>query len=149
MKALALRGIIMSQNGFELTTTSKEELVTLFGENIDAPSIMMFDDKKVLTPSEVINLSSGENMSLSEIINTPVVLQGMGGVRLQYVDENTGEVLNYIRYLLITDKGNYTTTSSFIGRTLKMLYQISPKSPTVMFKQKEKDGRRKFFMEIM
>lgn len=133
----------------DLAIVNNEGLMELFGERASAPSILMFDEKKVLPLKDIINLASGENVSLSEVLNTEVQLVGMGAVKLDYIDEQTGEFNQYIRYILITDKGNFTTTSTFIGRTLKMLYQTMSRTPKVMFKQKEKDGRRRFIMEIL
>lgn len=133
----------------DLSLINNDGLMELFGEKAGSPAILMFDQKKVLPLNEIINLASGENVSLSEVLNTEVELVGMGAVKLDYIDETTGEFSQYIRYILITDKGNFTTTSTFIGRTLKMLYQTMTRPPKVMFKQKEKDGRRRFIMEIL
>lgn len=133
----------------DLAVVNNEGLLDLFGEKSSSPAILMFDNKKVMPLKDIINLASGENVSLSEILNTEVELIGMGAVKLDYVDEQTGEFSNYVRYILITDKGNFTTTSTFIGRTLKMLYQTMNRPPHVMFKQREKDGRRRFIMEIL
>lgn len=133
----------------ELEVVNNQALLDLFAENTNIPAILMYDEKKALKPSEVINLASGENKSLSDVLNVELSLEGFGAVRLDYVDENTGEFGNYIRYILITDKGNFTTTSTFIGRTLKMLYQTMMKSPKIMFKQKETDGKRRFMMEVL
>jgi len=133
----------------DLAVVNSDALMEMFGERTSAPAILMFDEKKVMKPSEVINLAAGENISISEVLNMELVLQGMGAVKLDYVDEETGEFGTYIRYIMITDKGNFTTTSTFIGRTLKMLYQTMTKSPTIMFKQKDTGDRRRFMMEIL
>lgn len=133
----------------DLATINNDGLLELFGEKANTPAILMFDEKKVLPLKDIINLASGENVSLSEILNTEVELIGMGAVKLDYVDENTGEFSSYIRYILITNKGNFTTTSTFIGRTLKMLYQTMTRPPHVIFKQKEKEGHRRFIMEVL
>ena len=133
----------------DLAVVQTEELSVLFGDKLSMPAILMFDEKKVVSPIEIINIASGENVSISDVLNQELVLQGMGAVQLDYVNEETGEFSKYIRYILITDKGNFTTTSTFIGRSLKMLYQVAPKAPKIMFKQKEKDGRRRFMMELV
>lgn len=133
----------------ELTVVNSEALLDLFGDNANMPAILMFDEKKAMKPNELINLASGENVSLSDVLNIELTLEGFGAVKLDYADVDTGEFGTYIRYILVTDRGNFTTTSTFIGRTLKMLYQTMMRSPRIMFKQKETDGKRRFMMEVL
>lgn len=133
----------------ELSAINGDELSAMFGGKMNVPAILMFDQKKAVPLKDIINVSAGENLSLSEVINTELTLEGFGAIRLEYLDEETGELKDYIRYILFTDKGTYTTTSTFIGRTLKMLYQTMSRAPKVKFLQKDKEGRRRFMMEIL
>lgn len=138
----------------DLAVVNEEAVLNLFGGNTSIPTVLIFDEKKVVSVKEVINLASGENVSISDILNKEIKLQGMGAVKQEYVNEDTGEFGNYVRYILFTDQGSFTTTSTFIGRTLKMLYQTTPEGGRkeaikVIFKQKEKDGKRKFIMELL
>lgn len=138
----------------ELSVVSPETVVELFGGASSAPVVLMFDEKKVVSVEEVINLASGENISISDVLNKELLLQGMGAVKQDYVDRETGEFGSYVRYILFTSEGSFTTTSTFIGRTLRMLYQATPrggrKNPVkIVFRQKEKDGKRKFIMELL
>ena len=138
----------------DLAVVNEEAVIELFGGNTSIPTVLIFDEKKVVSVTEVINLASGENVSISDILNKEIKLQGMGAVKQEFVNPDTGEFGNYVRYILFTDNGSFTTTSTFIGRTLKMLYQTTPEGGRkegvrVVFKQKEKDGKRKFIMELL
>lgn len=134
----------------DLAIIGTSELENMFGDKVNVPAILMYDEKKAVSVSQIINIASGENVSLSNVINKELTLEGFGAVRLEYPNAETGEVVDYIRYILITDSGMFTTTSAFIGRTLKMLYQTMVKSPKVRFVQQELgDGKRRFRMEIL
>lgn len=146
-------GVVTVDSRNDLEIVNNVELMELFGDKVTSPAIMLYDENKVVPVTDLINLAGGENLSISEILNIEVTLEGFGGVKLEYVDELTGEFGDYIRYILITDKGNFTTTSSFIGRTLKMLFQSGAKKPVVKFTQKDKnvngEVRRQFRMELV
>ena len=118
-----------------LSVVDSTALVEMFGEKINTPAILMFDSKSMITPQEAINLAAGENVSLSSVINKELTLKGVGAALLDYVDEETGEVKSYIRYILLTNEGNFTTTSTFIGRTVRMLVQVKMGEPKIVFKQ--------------
>lgn len=137
----------------DLTTLDNTALAEMFADTMAQPAILMYENQKAISPMELINIASGENKSLSEVINKELTLQGFGAVKLDYTDTDTGEFGKYIRYILVTDQGTFTTTSSFIGRTLKMLYNVSVQSPRIMFEQKDtvvgNESRRRYMMRLL
>ena len=52
-----------------LSVVDSSALIEMFGEKINTPAILMFDSKSMITPQAAINLASGENVSLSSVIN--------------------------------------------------------------------------------
>lgn len=127
-------------------------LTEIFGEKVSQPAIVMFDGGTI-SPIDLINVSIGENVSLDEIINMEVTLEGYGGVRLEYVDEETGELLPYNRYILATSEGVFTTTSAFIGRALAVLMKTMSVKPIVRFTRTTTnvggETRSKYMMKVV
>lgn len=123
-------------------------LSLIMTETASMPSIMMYDKSKSMDLEDLVNLSAGAHKSLTDILNLEVTLEGFGLVKLQFIDED-GVIGDYIRYILVTDQGAFTTTSSFIGRTLAMLYQVKAFEPKVKFIQVDKGENRRFMMELV
>lgn len=127
-------------------------LADIFGDKVSQPAIVMFDGAKAVSPIELVNVSIGENISLDDIVNKEVVLEGYGGIKLEYVDEESGEILPYNRYILVTSEGIFTTTSAFIGRALAVLMKTMSVKPKVMFTRKTSnvngETRSKYLMKI-
>ena len=131
----------------ELRVNETKEL-GVFEGSTSVPVIRMFNGEE-LSASKMINIVNGSAKSVSDFLNQELTLLGFGGVVLDFVDEETGETGKYNKYILITDKGDIATTSTFIGRTLKMLYQCNMTSPRIKFRQVEQSGRRRFLMDLL
>lgn len=131
----------------ELRVNEVKEL-GIFEGPTSVPVIRMFNGEE-LSASKMINIVNGSAKSVSDFLNQELTLLGFGGVVLDFVDEETGETGKYNKYILITDKGDIATTSTFIGRTLKMLWQCNMTSPRVRFRQVEQSGRRRFLMDLL
>lgn len=131
----------------ELRVNETQEL-GVFEGGTSVPVIRMFNGEELST-SKMINIVNGSAKSVSDFLNQELTLLGFGGVVLDFVDEETGETGKYNKYILITDKGDISTTSTFVGRTLKMLWQCNMQSPRIKFRQVEQSGRRRFLMDLL
>ncbi len=136
-----------SKNMEELRVNETQEL-GVFEGSTSVPIIKMFNGEE-LSAAKMINIVNGSAKSVSDFLNQELTLLGFGGVVLDFIDEETGEMGRYNKYILITDKGDIATTSTFIGRTLKMLYQCNMTSPRIRFRQVEQAGRRRFLMDLL
>ena len=136
-----------SKNMEELRVNETQEL-GVFEGGTSVPVIRMFNGEELST-SKMINIVNGSAKSVSDFLNQELTLLGFGGVVLDFVDEETGETGKYNKYILITDKGDISTTSTFVGRTLKMLWQCNMQSPRIKFRQVEQSGRRRFLMDLL
>lgn len=135
------------KNMEELNVKETQEL-GVFEGSTSVPVIKMFNGEE-LSAAKMINIVNGSAKSVSDFLNQELTLLGFGGVVLDFVDDETGEVGKYNKYILITDKGEIATTSTFIGRTLKMLWQCNMTSPRIKFRQVEQSGRRRFLMDLL
>lgn len=131
----------------ELRVNEAQEL-GVFEGHTSVPVIKMFNGEE-LSAAKMINIVNGSAKSVNDFLNQELTLLGFGGVVLDFVDDETGEVGKYNKYILITDKGEIATTSTFIGRTLKMLWQCNMTSPRIKFRQVEQSGRRRFLMDLL
>lgn len=135
------------KNMEELNVKETQEL-GVFEGSTSVPVIKMFNGEE-LSAAKMINIVNGSAKSVSDFLNQELTLLGFGGVVLDFVDDETGEMGRYNKYILITDKGEIATTSTFIGRTLKMLWQCNMTSPRIKFRQVEQSGRRRFLMDLL